>query len=183
RIAIARALVMEPDFIVADEPVSMLDVSIQAGVLELLDELSRKLGLAVLYISHDIATVGYICDRVGVMYLGRVVEEAPTSDVLRKSLHPYTERLMAAIPNVDPTVRRKRVELSGDVPSPVDIPLGCRFASRCPYAAELCTAIDPELLEAAPDHRVRCHLYLPDGDPLAERYIRPVRNPAGDQPE
>jgi oligopeptide/dipeptide ABC transporter ATP-binding protein len=118
-----------------------------------------KLGLAVLYISHDIATVGYICDRVGVMYLGRVVEEGPNRPRAPDPLHPYTERLMAAIPDVDPTVRRERVELEGEVPSPLNVPPGCRFATRCPYASSLCHEVEPELVEVAPDHRVRCHLY------------------------
>ena len=159
RVAIARALVLDPIFIVADEPVSMLDVSVQAGVLELLDELSRKLGLALLYISHDIATVGYICDRVAVMYLGRIVEEGPVKSVLRRPKHPYTQHLMAAIPNVDPLVRRERVVLEGDVPSPLEIPIGCRFSSRCPHATDFCRAVEPELLEEDGTRNVRCHLY------------------------
>jgi oligopeptide/dipeptide ABC transporter ATP-binding protein len=158
RVAIARALVLEPAFIVADEPVSMLDVSVQAGVLELLGELSRDLGLAVLYISHDIATVGYICDRVAVMYLGRVVEEGPVRSVLRRPSHPYTQRLMAAIPNVDPLVRRERVVLEGDVPSPLDIPAGCRFVTRCPLAEDVCRAREPDLLPEDGGRSVRCHL-------------------------
>jgi oligopeptide/dipeptide ABC transporter ATP-binding protein len=159
RVAIARALVLDPALIIADEPVSMLDVSIQAGVLELLDELSRKLGLAVLYISHDIATVGYICDRVAVMYLGRIVEQGPVYQVLRKPMHPYTQSLMAAIPNVDPSVRRNRVTLAGDVPSPAAIPRGCRFAPRCPHAGEMCRTVEPELLPQELGHIVRCHLF------------------------
>ena len=175
RVAIARALVLEPDFIVADEPVSMLDVSVQAGVLELLDDLSRRLGLAVLYISHDIATVGYICDRVGVMYLGRVVEEGATDRVLQEPLHPYTEALMAAIPDVDPAVRRARVELAGEVPSPLNVPPGCRFATRCPHASGLCHAVEPDLVEVAPDHRVRCHLYPGDGPTTIDGHARPTR--------
>ncbi len=175
RVAIARALVMEPDMIVADEPVSMLDVSVQAGVLELLEDLSRNLGLAVLYISHDIATVGYICDRVGVMYLGRVVEEGPAFPVLRTPLHPYAESLMAAIPNVDPGVRRERVELGGEVPSPLNVPPGCRFAPRCAHASDLCRAIEPPMIEAGQDRRVRCHLYLPKDDPLGAGLARPER--------
>ncbi|MRX50549.1 ATP-binding cassette domain-containing protein [Paracoccus sp. S-4012] len=159
RVAIARGLVLDPSFIVADEPVSMLDVSVQAGVLELLDELSRNLGLAVLYISHDIATVGYICDRVAVMYLGRVVEEGPVRTILRHPKHPYTQRLMAAIPNVDPLVRRPRVVLEGDVPSPLNVPAGCRFVTRCPYAQEICRRAEPDLLREGDGRTARCHLY------------------------
>jgi len=161
RVAIARALVLEPRFIVADEPVSMLDVSIQASVLELLDELSRELGLAVLYISHDIATVGYICNHVAVMYLGQIVEEGTAEDILAEPLHPYTQRLMAAIPSIVPGTERNRIELKGDVPSPLNIPPGCRFSSRCPFATELCTAVAPELTLSGSGRRVRCHLYEP----------------------
>ncbi|WP_086053875.1 ABC transporter ATP-binding protein [Pseudoruegeria sp. SK021] len=159
RVAIARALVLDPVFIVADEPVSMLDVSVQAGVLQLLDELSRELGLGVLYISHDIATVGYICDRIAVMYLGRVVEQGPVHEILRRPKHPYTQHLMRAIPNTNPLVRRERVVLEGDVPSPINAPPGCRFASRCPYVADTCRKTEPELLDAAAGVLSRCHLY------------------------
>lgn len=159
RIAIARALVLDPDFIVADEPVSMLDVSVQAGVLKLLDELSRELGLGVLYISHDIATVGYICDRIAVMYLGRVVEEGPVQEVMRRPQHPYTQNLMRAIPNTDPLVKRERVVLEGDVPSPIDTPPGCRFASRCPYVALVCQREEPQLLPTGSASFARCHLF------------------------
>ncbi len=159
RIAIARALVLEPKFIVADEPVSMLDVSIQASVLELLDELSRDLGLAVLYISHDIATVGYICNHVAVMYLGRIVEEGRAEDVLSRPMHPYTQRLMAAVPRMKGEDIPERVELKGDVPSPLNIPSGCRFSSRCPYASALCHAVEPALSLHENDQGVRCHLY------------------------
>ncbi|MGA0541256.1 ABC transporter ATP-binding protein [Neotabrizicola sp. VNH66] len=159
RIAIARALVLEPKFIVADEPVSMLDVSIQASVLELLDELSRDLGLAVLYISHDIATVGYICNHVAVMYLGRIVEEGRAEDVLARPLHPYTQRLMAAIPRMEAGTAPERVELRGDVPSPMAVPPGCRFSSRCPYVTDLCRTVEPELAEQPGGQRVRCHIH------------------------
>lgn len=159
RIAIARALVLDPVFIVADEPVSMLDVSVQAGILQLLDELSRELGLGVLYISHDIATVGYICDRIAVMYLGRVVEEGTVQEILRRPKHPYTQHLIRAIPNTNPLVRRERVMLEGDVPSPIDTPPGCRFASRCPYVEATCRQTEPDLLKAGNDVLARCHLY------------------------
>lgn len=159
RIAIARALVLEPKFIVADEPVSMLDVSIQASVLELLEELSRELGLAVLYISHDIATVGYICDHVAVMYLGRIVEEGRAEDILSDPLHPYTQRLMAAVPRMDPGEVPERHELRGDVPSPLNVPPGCRFSSRCPYVTALCEAVEPELAPQTGGRRVRCHIH------------------------
>ncbi|WP_158569359.1 ABC transporter ATP-binding protein [Pseudotabrizicola alkalilacus] len=159
RVAIARALVLEPKFIVADEPVSMLDVSIQASVLELLDELSRDLGLAVLYISHDIATVGYICNHVAVMYLGRIVEEGRAEDILTRPLHPYTQRLMDAIPRMTPGDSPDRIELRGDVPSPMAVPPGCRFSSRCPFATALCEAIEPALSDQTDGQRVRCHIY------------------------
>ncbi|MEN8833882.1 oligopeptide/dipeptide ABC transporter ATP-binding protein [Pacificibacter sp.] len=165
RVAIARALVLDPEFIVADEPVSMLDVSVQAGVLQILDELSQDLGLAVLYISHDIATVGYICDKIAVMYLGRVVEMGAVQDVMRRPKHPYTQALMQAIPNTDPLVNRERVVLEGDVPSPIDTPRGCRFASRCMHVDPLCEAQEPDLYLAADDCAVRCHLF----DLLAHR--------------
>jgi ABC-type oligopeptide transport system ATPase subunit len=141
RIAIARAIVLNPKFIVADEPVSMLDVSVQAGVLELLETLSRELGLAILYVSHDIATVRYICDRVAVMHLGKIVEYGDVRAVTGKPTHPYTRRLMAAVPSVDPTVKRKRVTLvGGDKPS----------------AAETCAHQGPHWIEAGPDHFVLC---------------------------
>lgn len=177
RIAIARALVLEPKFIVADEPVSMLDVSIQASVLELLDELSRDLGLAVLYISHDIATVGYICNHVAVMYLGRIVEEGPAEDVLARPLHPYTQRLMAAIPRMNAAGAPERVELRGDVPTPMAVPPGCRFSSRCPYTTALCEAVEPDLSVLRGGQRVRCHIH----DDTAARARPDLTPPRADQ--
>ncbi|MBK0326185.1 ABC transporter ATP-binding protein [Rhodobacteraceae bacterium F11138] len=177
RVAIARALVLRPELIVADEPVSMLDVSIQAGILELLNQLSKELDLAVLYISHDIATVGYICDRVAVMYLGRIVEQGSSDDVMHSPLHPYSDRLMAAVPSIDATASRERVHLSGEVPSPTNIPAGCRFAARCPAATALCHTVEPELYEARPDHKVRCHLYLPEDRDLRPDLERPKAHP------
>jgi oligopeptide/dipeptide ABC transporter ATP-binding protein len=159
RVAIARAIVLRPQFIVADEPVSMLDVSIRAGILELLAALSNELGLAVVYISHDIATVRYICDRVAVMYLGVFVETGTATQITENPLHPYTERLMAAVPVADPTVRRERVELPGDVPSALDIPSGCRFRTRCSKAFDVCSIEQPALTEIEPGHCVACHLF------------------------
>jgi len=142
RIAIARAIVLEPEFIVADEPVSMLDVSVQAGVLDLLERLSRELRLAVLYVSHDIATVRYICDRVAVMYLGEFVEYGDARKVTAEPVHPYTKRLMAAVPSVDPTVKRERVEMLGD------------------WSADgTCDHDGPHWKEVGPDHYVACHLH------------------------
>ncbi len=176
RIAIARALVLEPTFIVADEPVSMLDVSIQASVLELLDELSQQLGLAILYISHDIATVGYICDHVAVMYLGRIVEEGKAEDVLSSPLHPYTQRLMAAVPRMDAGEVAEHIELRGDVPSPMNVPPGCRFSSRCAYVTELCRAVEPELTTRPDGQRVRCHIYDGGG---AKQFLNLPRPEAG----
>lgn len=158
RVAIARALVMKPDFIVADEPVSMLDVSVQAGVLEILSDLSQRLGLAVLYISHDIATVGYICEEVAVMYAGQIVEQGPARQILTDPKHPYSQRLIDAIPRVEGG-KRQRVALSGEVPSPLNVPKGCRFAERCDFVMDQCRSVPPDLCLYDPSRKVRCHLY------------------------
>jgi peptide/nickel transport system ATP-binding protein len=158
RVAIARAIVLGPRFVVADEPVSMLDASVRASVLELLRELTDSLGLAMLYISHDISTIRYICDRVAVMYLGRIVEYGPTDAVLSAPRHPYTRALMAAVPDPDPAVRRPRVDLVGDIPSPLDIPSGCRFRTRCPHAMPVCSGEPPALVEVGPSHFAACYL-------------------------
>ena len=168
RVAIARALVMNPRFIVADEPVSMLDVSIRAEVLEVLDELKQKYGLAQLFITHDLALARHICDRIAIMYLGKIVEEASADELVFNPLHPYTKALMAAIPDPDPEARLKyrEVPIKGEIPTAIRLPPGCRFRPRCvayDNAAKeiknLCETEDPGLVEVKPGHRVACWLY------------------------
>ena len=162
RIGIARALVLEPDLIVCDEPVSALDVSIQAQVLNLLKELQAEMSLTLVFIAHNMGVVEHISDRVAVMYLGRIVELSDRQTTYRDPRHPYTQALMSAIPVPDPEVRRKRIILRGDVPSPVNIPGGCRFNPRCWLYDQLgepenCRSVDPELREIGLDHRAACH--------------------------
>ncbi len=157
RIAIARALVLEPDFVVLDEPIAALDVSIQAQVVNLLVELRRELGLTYLFISHDLSIVEYISDDVAVMYLGRLVEHAPATDLYAAPLHPYTHALFSAVPSVEPARRRGRIVLPGDVPSPANPPAGCRFHPRCPLAEAVCRAEDPPATRIG-DHVVYCHV-------------------------
>ncbi|MHB1005622.1 MAG: ABC transporter ATP-binding protein [Chloroflexota bacterium] len=160
RIGIARALVLHPRFVVCDEPVSALDVSIQSQVLNLLVDLREQLGLTYLFIAHNLAVVKYISDRIGVMYLGKIAEVAPSAEVYAKPLHPYTQALVSAIPEPDPTKRHQRIILKGDVPSPVNPPSGCRFHTRCPkYIGDICKDVEPILEEKAPGHFVACHLY------------------------
>ncbi|WP_102127350.1 ABC transporter ATP-binding protein [Deinococcus planocerae] len=156
RIGIARALAVNPSFIVADEPVSALDVSIQAQVVNLLQDLQEELGLTVLFIAHDLAVVEYICDRIIVMYLGRVMEIAPSRELNRNPKHPYTEALLSAAPVPDPTVKRQRIILEGDIPSPINPPSGCVFRTRCRYAVDECSKVVPELREVAPSHFKAC---------------------------
>lgn len=160
RIGIARSLAIEPKFIVCDEPISALDVSIQAQVVNLLIKLQREFGLTYLFIAHDLSMVKHISDRVGVMYLGTMVEMASSEELYKNPLHPYTQALLSAIPIADPDVEknRKRILLEGDVPSPINPPPGCRFKSRCRYAKDICGQEMPEFREVAPNHFVACHI-------------------------
>ena len=159
RIGIARALAVDPDFIVCDEPVSALDVSIQAQVINMFDELQAKLGLTYLFIAHDLLVVRHISDRIAVMYLGRMVELAPAGEIYDHPLHPYSKSLLSAVPVPDPKVARanQRIVLTGDIPSPLNAPSGCPFRTRCRYATDACAESMPEFKEVSKGHFVACH--------------------------
>ncbi len=159
RVAVARALVLQPEFIVADEPVSMLDVSIRAEILNLMTELRRKYNVSFLYITHDIALSRHIADRIAIMYLGKIVEQGSVDIVLIEPLHPYTRALIEAVPVPDPTSRRIQVSVKGEIPSPIRPPSGCRFHTRCPaYIGRICETQEPQLVKVGKDHYVACHL-------------------------
>ena len=169
RIGIARALAAEPDLIICDEAVSALDVSVKAQIVNLLQDLQKELGLALLFISHDLAIVEHMTHRVAVMYLGKIVETATKSQLFGRAMHPYTRALLSAVPVPDPEIRRQRVILTGDVPSPVNPPKGCRFNTRCPYVFDRCRSEEPLLQPMAAQHFAACHLHdLPPADnPMA----------------
>ncbi|MFQ5623513.1 MAG: ABC transporter ATP-binding protein [Paracoccaceae bacterium] len=174
RISIARALVSGPRFIVADESVAALDVSIQADVLNLLKAIQADMGLTFLFISHDLSVVAHTCDHVAVMYLGRLVETAPTRELFAAPRHPYTKALLSAIPSLDPDDRGKAQKLEGEIPSPTNPPPGCKFQTRCPFAIDLCRREEPNLSELGFEHDVACHRWQEIGDAPAQ----PAKEPA-----
>ncbi|HPE66583.1 MAG TPA: ABC transporter ATP-binding protein, partial [Synergistales bacterium] len=157
RVGIARALSLSPDFIVCDEPVSALDVSIQAQILNLLQELQEKMKLTYLFVSHDLSVVKHISNRIAVMYLGKIVESAPSLELFKNTLHPYSQALLAAVPIPKLDRKREKFILTGGVPSPINPPPGCRFHTRCPWKMDVCSAEEPPLIDVGGEHLVACH--------------------------
>ncbi|MBN1313886.1 MAG: ABC transporter ATP-binding protein [Anaerolineales bacterium] len=158
RIVLARALVMQPDFIIADEPIAMADVSVRILLLDLMRQLKEEYNLTYLFITHDLATARYICDRIAIMYLGQIIEIGPLADVFREPKHPYTRALLAAVPVPDPRFRRTIAMPRGEIPNPIDPPSGCRFHPRCPMAEPICSQVEPKLLQAENEHYAACHI-------------------------
>ena len=184
RVAIARALVLEPEFLLADEPVSMLDVSIRAGILNLLQRLNDELGLTILFISHDLSLLRQVCDRIGIMYLGRIIESGWTESVIQTPTHPYAKALLGAAPEPDPFQEREHVEIRGSIPDPINLPQGCRFKNRCPERERICDYVDPKLepIDAAEgfeadEKQVACHPYYgPDDTDAYEEQLRSMES-------
>ena len=168
RVGLARALILNPSLVVCDEPVSALDVSIQSQIINLLLDMQEELGLTYIFIAHDMSVVKYISTRIGVMYLGHLMEEGPTDDLFSMPLHPYTQALLSAVPNPNPRIRKERIALEGDIPAPIDPPSGCVFHTRCPYAMPICKTMAPKKREVMPEHFVSCHLTDSDIENKAE---------------
>jgi peptide/nickel transport system ATP-binding protein len=158
RVALARSIILKPEFMVADEPVSMIDVSLRTTIIDLMLSFRKELGLTYLFITHDLAVAKYISDKIAIMYLGKIVEMGHKGPLFRNPMHPYTQALLSAIPVPNPERERKRIELTGEVPSAIDIPTGCRFHPRCPYRTDKCSKEEPQLVEVEKDHFVACHL-------------------------
>ena len=158
RVVIARALALNPKLVIADEPVSALDVSIQAQIINLFSDLQEEKQLSYLFISHDLSVIEHLCTRIAIMYLGNIVEIANRDELFNNPLHPYTKALLSAVPIPNPTIKRKRIILTGDMPNPANPPSGCKFHTRCPYAIDKCSEIDPEFRKISEGHEVSCHL-------------------------
>ncbi len=159
RVALARSIILNPKFVVADEPVSMIDVSLRTTIINLMLDLRREFGLTYLFITHDLAVAKYISDRIAIMYLGKIVEMGEINEMFSNPLHPYTQALLSAIPVPNPKRKRKMIELKGEIPSAINIPEGCRFHTRCPYAFDKCSVEEPALVDERKNHKVACHLY------------------------